>query len=31
MAEMQDEGSGETEIHLHHGVESPDTAEKSAG
>jgi len=27
MAEMQSEGLGETEIHLHHGVESPDTAE----
>lgn len=27
MAEMQAEGLGETEIHLHHGVERPDTAE----
>lgn len=27
MAEMQAEGLGETEIHLHHGVEAPDTAE----
>lgn len=26
LAEMQSEGLGETEIHLHHGVESPDTA-----
>jgi hypothetical protein len=27
MAEMQREGLGEVEIHLHHGVEKPDTAE----
>lgn len=27
LAEMQSEGLGETEIHLHHGVEKPDTAE----
>lgn len=27
MAEMQAEGLGETEVHLHHGVEQPDTAE----
>lgn len=27
MAEMQKEGLGEVEIHLHHGVEKPDTAE----
>lgn len=27
MAEMQAEGLGEVEIHLHHGVETPDTAE----
>ena len=27
MAEMQSEGLGETEIHLHHGVAAPDTAE----
>jgi hypothetical protein len=27
MAEMQREGLGEVEIHLHHGVEAPDTAE----
>ena len=27
MAEMQAEGLGEAEIHLHHGVEKPDTAE----
>ncbi len=27
MAEMQAEGLGETEIHLHHGVDKPDTAE----
>ena len=27
MAEMQAEGLGETEIHLHHGVEKPDTPE----
>ena len=27
MAEMQSEGLGETEIHLHHGVERKDTAE----
>jgi hypothetical protein len=27
MAEMQAEGLGEVEIHLHHGVENPDTAE----
>ena len=27
MAEMQAEGLGETEVHLHHGVERPDTAE----
>lgn len=26
MSEMQSEGLGEVEIHLHHGVESPDTA-----
>ncbi len=26
LAEMQSEGLGETEIHLHHGVEKPDTA-----
>lgn len=28
MAEMQAEGLGETEIHLHHGVDKPDTAEE---
>ena len=27
MAQMQSEGLGEVEIHLHHGVEAPDTAE----
>ncbi|MGI8641760.1 MAG: hypothetical protein ACR2MG_17670 [Pyrinomonadaceae bacterium] len=27
MAEMQAEGLGEVEIHLHHGVDAPDTAE----
>lgn len=27
MAQMQSEGLGEVEIHLHHGVEKPDTAE----
>ncbi len=27
MAQLQAEGLGETEIHLHHGVEAPDTAE----
>ncbi len=27
LAEMQAEGLGETEIHLHHGVEKPDTSE----
>src|SRR5215213_9310460 len=27
MTELQAEGLGETEIHLHHGVEQPDTAE----
>ena len=27
MAEMQADGLGETEIHLHHGIERPDTAE----
>ena len=27
MAELQAEGLGETEIHLHHGVDAPDTAE----
>ncbi len=27
MAEMQSEGLGEVEIHLHHGVEEPDSAE----
>lgn len=27
LAEMQSEGLGEVEIHLHHGVEKPDTAE----
>jgi hypothetical protein len=27
LAEMQSEGLGETEVHLHHGVERPDTAE----
>ncbi len=27
MAEMQAEGLGETEVHLHHGVDKPDTAE----
>lgn len=27
LAEMQSEGLGETEIHLHHGVDAPDTAE----
>lgn len=27
MADMQAEGLGETEVHLHHGVERPDTAE----
>ena len=27
LAEMQDEGLGEVEVHLHHGVEKPDTAE----
>src|SRR5213080_2737814 len=26
MAEMQAEGFGEVEVHLHHGVEQPDTA-----
>jgi hypothetical protein len=31
MAEMQAEGLGETEIHLHHGVEAPDTAENLRG
>ncbi len=28
MSEMQAEGLGETEIHLHHGVERPDTAQE---
>lgn len=27
LAEMQAEGLGETEVHLHHGVDKPDTAE----
>ncbi len=27
MAEMQDEGLGDVEVHLHHGVERPDNAE----
>jgi len=27
MAEMQNEGLGEVEVHLHHGVDRPDTAE----
>jgi hypothetical protein len=27
MAEMQADGLGEVEVHLHHGVERPDTAE----
>jgi hypothetical protein len=27
LAEMQAEGLGETEVHLHHGVDEPDTAE----
>lgn len=27
MAEMQAEGLGETEVHLHHGVDEPDTAD----
>jgi len=27
MAEMQSEGLGEVEVHLHHGVDKPDTAE----
>lgn len=27
LAEMQSEGLGETEVHLHHGVDAPDTAE----
>jgi len=27
LAELQSEGLGETEIHLHHGVDKPDTAE----
>lgn len=27
LSEMQDEGLGEVEVHLHHGVEKPDTAE----
>ncbi|MEP6946330.1 MAG: hypothetical protein ABJA02_10465 [Acidobacteriota bacterium] len=27
MAEMQSEGIGEVEVHLHHGVDKPDTAE----
>lgn len=27
LAEMQAEGLGETEVHLHHGVQKPDTAE----
>ena len=27
LAEMQDEGLGEVEVHLHHGVEKPDTAD----
>jgi hypothetical protein len=27
LAEMQSEGLGEVEVHLHHGVEKPDTAE----
>ena len=29
MAQMQAEGLGEVEIHLHHGVEKPDTAENT--
>jgi hypothetical protein len=30
MAAMQAEGLGDVEIHLHHGVEKPDTAENLA-
>lgn len=29
MAELQDDGFGEVEVHLHHGVETPDTAENT--
>ena len=29
MAELQDDGFGEVEVHLHHGVEAPDTAENT--
>jgi hypothetical protein len=29
MAGLQDEGFGEVEVHLHHGVEQPDTAENT--
>jgi hypothetical protein len=29
MAELQDDGFGEVEVHLHHGVEQPDTAENT--
>lgn len=29
MAEMQNDGLGEVEIHLHHGVDKPDTAENT--
>ena len=29
MAELQDHGFGEVEVHLHHGVERPDTAENT--
>jgi len=31
LAQMQSEGLGEVEIHLHHGVEAPDTAENLRG
>ncbi|MCU1266086.1 MAG: hypothetical protein JWM21_2404 [Acidobacteria bacterium] len=29
MAELQEDGFGEVEVHLHHGVEQPDTAENT--
>src|SRR5881394_2753414 len=29
MAELQHDGFGEVEVHLHHGVEAPDTAENT--
>jgi hypothetical protein len=29
LAQLQDEGFGEVEIHLHHGIERPDTAENT--